>query len=54
MNEKSINFKVDAEIYKQIKIKVAIQDITIKDYILSLISKDLKIDLKYQGETNES
>ena len=41
MAEKTINFKVDAETYKRIKIQVAEQDTTLKDYILSLIMKDL-------------
>jgi len=39
--EKTINFKVDAEIYKRIKIQVAEQDTTLKDYVLSLIMKDI-------------
>ena len=41
MAEKTINFKVDAEIYKRIKIRVAEKDTTLKDYVLSLIMRDL-------------
>ena len=41
MAEKTINFKVDAEIYKRIKIRVAENDTTLKDYVLSLIMADL-------------
>jgi len=39
--DKGINFKIDAEIYKRVKIRIAEQDTTLKDYILSLIMKDL-------------
>lgn len=42
MVEKAINFKIDSELYKQIKIKTVIEDITIKQYILSLIKNDLE------------
>ena len=41
MADKGINFKIDAEIYKRVKIRIAEQDTTLKDYILSLIIKDL-------------
>jgi len=44
--EKGINFKVSPDIYKQIKVKVAMTDTTIKDYILSLVLKDLATDKK--------
>lgn len=40
--EKAINFKVDENFYKEIKIKVAKDGITLKDYIISLIRKDLE------------
>lgn len=39
--EKAINFKIDSELYKKIKIKTVMEDITIKQYILSLIQNDL-------------
>ena len=41
MADKTINFKVDAEIYKRIKIRVAEKDTKLKDYVLSLIMADL-------------
>lgn len=39
--EKTINFKIDAELYKKIKIKIAEEDISLKQYMLSLIKNDL-------------
>ncbi len=39
--EKAINFKIDSELYKKIKIKTVMEDITIKQYILNLIQNDL-------------
>jgi len=41
---KVINFKVDAELYKKMKLKVVMEDTTIKGYIIKLISQDLKKD----------
>lgn len=38
--EKAINFKIDSELYK--KIKTVMEDITIKQYILGLIEKDIE------------
>jgi predicted DNA binding CopG/RHH family protein len=40
--EKGINFKVSKEFYKKVKVKVALEGITLKDYIIELIEKDLK------------
>ncbi|MFR7821017.1 hypothetical protein [Candidatus Pseudoruminococcus sp.] len=40
--EKAINFKIDSELYKKIKIKTVMEDITIKQYILALIKKDIE------------
>ena len=40
--EKTINFKVDSELYKEIKIKIAKEDKTLKAYIIDLIKEDLK------------
>ena len=40
--EKAINFKIDSELYKKIKIKTVMEDITIKQYILGLIEKDIE------------
>lgn len=42
MADKAINIKVDEQLYKQVKIKVATDDITIKDYIIKLVEQDLK------------
>ena len=44
MAEKNIGIKIDADLYKKIKIKIAQEDITLKDYILNLIQKDLESD----------
>lgn len=41
MADKAINIKVNEELYKKVKIKVATEDITIKDYIIKLIQQDL-------------
>lgn len=42
MKEKGINFKVNENFYKEIKLKCLSLDVTLKDYIISLIKKDLK------------
>ena len=39
--EKAINFKIDAELYKKVKIKIAQEDISLKQYMIELIKKDL-------------
>lgn len=44
MPEKNIGIKVDAELYKKIKIRIAEEGITLKEYILNLIEKDLSSD----------
>lgn len=54
MVEKAINFKIDSEIYKQIKIKTVIEDITIKQYILNLIKNDLKKENNSNSVSNSS
>lgn len=46
MKEKAINFKVDEELYTKVKVKVAIEGMTIKDYVINLIKKDLEKDKK--------
>lgn len=46
LDMKAINFKVDSELYKQIKIRALELDMTLKDYIVSLVQKDLKTDSK--------
>ena len=44
MAEKIINFKIDEEIYKEMKKKLIDKDMTIKDYVTNLIKEDLKKD----------
>ena len=45
-DEKAINFKINAQIYKDMKYRILELDITMKDYIINLILKDLEVDLK--------
>lgn len=40
--EKGINFKIDEKLYKTIKIKIAKEGISLKEYFLTLINNDLK------------
>lgn len=40
--DKAINFKVDEEFYKKIKVKIALEGKTLKDYIIELIKNDLE------------
>lgn len=42
MPERNIGFKVDEDFYKQIKIKLANNGKTLKEYIIELIKKDLE------------
>ena len=44
--EKAIHFKVDEELYRDVKIKVAKEGKTLKDYIVELIKEDLEKDKK--------
>jgi len=44
ISQKAINIKIDSELYKRIKMKVVINDTTLKDYVMSLILKDLEND----------
>lgn len=39
--EKTITIRVDEELYKKIKVEVATRGTTLKEYILSLIEKDM-------------
>jgi predicted DNA binding CopG/RHH family protein len=41
MAEKTITIRVDEDMYKKIKVKVATQGITLKEYILKLIKEDM-------------
>lgn len=42
MAEKIINFKIDENIYKEMKKKLIDKDLTIKDYVTNLIKADLE------------
>lgn len=42
MTEKTINFKIDEELYKQVKVKIAQQGMTLKDYMIQLIKNNLE------------
>lgn len=42
MAEKIINFKIDENIYKEMKKKLIDKDLTIKDYVTNLIKEDLE------------
>lgn len=41
--EKTITIRVDEDLHKEIRIEVARKSITLKDYLVDLIKKDLKI-----------
>lgn len=41
MSEKTITIRVDENMYKKIKVEVALQGITLKEYILKLIKEDM-------------
>lgn len=42
MADKGINIKVDEEFYKEIKIRIVLDGISLKDYIIKLIKQDLE------------
>jgi len=42
--DKVINFVIDPDIYQKIKLKTALDDLTIKDYVTQLIVKDINAD----------
>lgn len=44
MKEKTINFKVSEELHKEIKIKIAKDGKSLKEYCMDLIKEDLKKD----------
>ena len=41
MTDRTITIKVEEDFYKDIKIRIAKEGITLKDYILNLIKEDL-------------
>lgn len=44
--EKTITIRIDEELHRKIKIKIANEGVTLKDYLVDLIKKDLKINDK--------
>lgn len=42
MSDKTITIRIDEETHKKIKIRIANEGITLKDYILKLVNEDLK------------
>lgn len=42
MSEKTITIRIDEELHKKIKIKIAHKGITLKQYIVDLINEDFK------------
>lgn len=42
MSEKTITIRVNEELHKEIKIEIAQKGISLKDYVLGLIEKDLE------------
>ncbi|MFU7517653.1 toxin-antitoxin system HicB family antitoxin [Clostridium sp. HCS.1] len=44
--EKTITIRIDEELHRKIKIKIAKEGITLKDYLVDLIKEDLKINDK--------
>lgn len=45
MPERNIAIRVDEELFKKIKVRLADNGMTMKDYIISLIEEDLKKDV---------
>ena len=42
MNERTISFKVDEKFFKEMKVQIAKEGKTLKDYIYELVKKDLE------------
>lgn len=47
MAERNIAIRVDEELFKKIKVQLADNGMTLKDYIISLIEEDLKKDVHF-------
>lgn len=41
--EKTITIRIDEELHRKIKIKIANEGVKLKEYLVDLIEKDLKI-----------
>lgn len=50
MLERNIAIRVDEELFKKIKVQLADNGMTMKDYIISLIEEDLKKMHKYRDK----
>lgn len=46
MPEKNLAIRVDEELFKKVKIRLAEKGMTLKDYIVSLIERDLQENIK--------
>ncbi len=46
MSEKNLAIRVDEELFKKVKIRLAENGMTLKDYIVSLIEEDLQENVK--------
>ncbi len=46
MPEKNLAIRVDEELFKKVKIRLAENGMTLKDYIVSLIERDLQENIK--------
>lgn len=50
MSEKTIAIRVDEEMFKKVKIRLAENGMTLKDYIIKLIEQDLQEETKKKVE----
>ncbi len=46
MPERNIAIRVDEELFRKIKVRIADNGMTLKDYIISLIEDDLREDVR--------
>lgn len=51
MPERNIAIRVDEELFKKIKKRLADNGMTLKDYIISLVEEDLKEDVQLDLKT---
>ena len=51
MPERTLAIRVDEELYRKVKLRLAEKDITLKDYLVSLIEKDLENMDMIEGES---
>ena len=48
MAEKTITIRLPEDLHKEIKIKIAKEGLSLKDYVLKLIENDLEKELKWK------